>query len=494
MLGCVGLASYFIYNQYYSDSKTIKKVELIPLKFQMEEPDAFVHPYENEPWYVQSFYRTCRMMYLSCLFLPVTLVSIVAGLTKNETIREYWLELLVKTLKNAGCTFQKFGQWLSMRPDMFPPDVIEAFAELRMDAPEHDMAHTKSEIKASFGKELDELFEHFEEKPVASGTIAQVHQARLRKEFALEGGKQDVAVKVRHPNVIWETFSDLDLVFKFVENSVSLIHMSFPFTEDDFRQCMQQQIDFNWEAYNLCKFTKYFDSDKKIQFPTISTDFLSASVLVESWMPGKPVCDWLESFGGMYKEKAETLKKEFTSTVQEQKSNLAKIVHGMAMKMFLRDNFMHGDMHGGNILMAEDGTLTVLDTGICTTIFEGSAPDFNVFLKSLVCGDVTDCTDVLLKFNTLPKDEVDIEGFRGAMQKTMNKFVSSPGTAPDGGMVDLGDLIGEILFNVQRNGVCLRSDIASSIQSMSICEGLIRMLDPKYDVCKNALPYFVRYC
>lgn len=270
--------------------------------------------------------------------------------------------------------------------------------------------------------------------------------------------------------------------------------MSFPFTEEDFRKCMQQQIDFKWEAYNLCKFTKFFDSEKEISFPKISMEFLSTSVLVESWMPGRPVVDWLENFGDMYSEKADQLKKEFDSKIQEQKSKLAKIVHGMAMKMFLRDNFMHGDMHGGNILMAEDGSLTVLDTGICTNIFPENAADFNVFLKSLVCGYTEDCTDVLLKFNTCPEEQADVEGFRAAMSKTMKKFVTSPGSAPGGGMVDLGDLIGEIMFNVQDNGVCLRSDIASSIQSMCICEGLIRGLDPSYDICRRSFPYFNKYC
>ena len=82
--------------------------------------------------------------------------------TKSETLREYWLDLLVSTLEKAGCTFQKFGQWLSMRPDMFPKDVIDALSKLRCEAPPHDMKHTRAEIVSSFGKELEEIFEFFD--------------------------------------------------------------------------------------------------------------------------------------------------------------------------------------------------------------------------------------------------------------------------------------------------------------------------------------------
>jgi len=483
-----GVACYY----YQSKPETTKDLEVIPLP--MEEPPNFVHPYEDEPWYKQMMYRTARVLYLSCLFTPCTLLGIAAMITKNSTLREYWLDILVSTLECAGCTFQKFGQWLSMRPDMFPADVINALSKLRMEAPSHEMSHTRKEIKASFGKELEDIFEFFDPEPVASGTCAQVHRARLRADYALENGCQDVAVKIRHPNVIWETFADLDLVFKFVENSVNLVHMTFPFGQEDFRELMQQQIDFKWEAYNLLKFNRLFGDEDLINFPEISLDFLSNSVLIESWMPGKPVVDMLESFGELYKDQAVALKGKFDEKIQAKKTKLAEIIHDMSMKMFLRDNFMHGDLHGGNVLVAEDGSLTVIDTGITTSILPDWQPKFGEFLKSLTVGDSERLTNTLLAFHEGEVSEENERNFRIDMEKTTKKFTGSiPGYAPDGGMVDLGDFIGEIMFNLANHSVHLRSDIAASIQSMSISEGLIRMLDPDYDVCKRSYPYFLKY-
>merc|ERR1719192_1927909 len=176
----------------------------------------------------------------------------------------------------------------------------------------------------------------------------------------------------------------------------------------------------------------------------------------------------------MYKDQAEAFKGKFSNKVKEQKAKLARIVHDMSMKMFLRDNFMHGDLHGGNVLLAEDGSLTVIDTGITTSVLPDWAPRFNEFLKYVCIGDHVLLTDTLISFHQGDLAEENKVAFRAAMEQTTKKFVSSPGVAPGGGMVDLGDLLGEILFNLSTNEVHLRSDVAASIQSMSICEGLIR--------------------
>lgn len=486
----LGITSCFGYI-HYSDWKQSEPFELVPLA--MPEPAEFIHPYDSEPWYKQMLYKAARMLYLGWIFAPVSILSVVMLCTNSDKIREYWLELLVNTLEKAGCTFQKYAQICSMRPDMFPQDVIEALTKLRDHAPKHSMEHTKKEIKASFGKDIEEIFEFFEETPVASGTVAQVHAARLRPEYAMENGKVDVAVKIRHPNVIWETFADLDLVFKFTEQTVDIIHMAIPFSKQEFKKCMQQQIDFKWEAYNMLKFDRFFASEDEVQFPKISLEFLSDAVLVESWMPGKSVHDMFDSFGEKFKESAEAFKTEFDEGLAEKKVRLAGIVHEMCMKMFLRDNFMHGDLHGGNILISQDGSLTVLDTGIITSVKPDFAPRFGTFLRSLTMGDREGVTSTLLEFRNSENTEEELGIFVNRMENTMNKFVAKPGVAPGGGMVDLGDLLGEIMFNLSDNGIRLRSDVAASIQSMSISEGLIRMLDPEFDVCKKSLPFMVKY-
>ena len=95
----------------------------------------------------------------------------------------------------------KFGQWISMRPDMFPRDLCEMCANLRQNAPTHEFHLTRDMIRESFGMEVEEIFEKMDRMPVASGCVGQVYRARLRDEYVLANGDRDVAVKIRHPSV-----------------------------------------------------------------------------------------------------------------------------------------------------------------------------------------------------------------------------------------------------------------------------------------------------
>lgn len=125
----------------------------------------------------------------------------------------------------------------------------------------------------------------------------------------------------------------------------------------------------------------------------------------------------------------------------------------MCMKMFLRDNFMHGDLHGGNILIANDGSLAVLDTGITTSLLDEINPKFGKFLHDLTIGDHESLATILLDFHNGKLHNIDRKGFRLKMKQIIQKHVGHPGKNPEGGMVDLGDMLGEIMFNLQYFGV-----------------------------------------
>jgi len=152
-------------------------------------------------------------------------------------------------------------------------------------------------VKESFGLEIEEIFSEFDEVPIASGTVAQVHRAKLRPEFAKtsdlydkDGSKAEyVAVKVRHPHVLEETFLDVDIIWSFVRLTNVL---TVPFGKDEFLAQLQRQIDFKFEAHNLRQFADNFKSEVlagKLWFPAVSSSLASASVLVESWCPGRLV-------------------------------------------------------------------------------------------------------------------------------------------------------------------------------------------------------------
>eukprot|EP00286_Rhodomonas_abbreviata_P010390 CAMPEP_0181334050 /NCGR_PEP_ID=MMETSP1101-20121128/26037_1 /TAXON_ID=46948 /ORGANISM="Rhodomonas abbreviata, Strain Caron Lab Isolate" /LENGTH=557 /DNA_ID=CAMNT_0023443969 /DNA_START=297 /DNA_END=1970 /DNA_ORIENTATION=- len=498
-----GLALYAAANHYgisVADIINPPKREAIDLsKLEIPKPpdNDNEHPFMKRSWFFRAMFVLKRAVYLVAIFTPFAAVSMYLAVMPDDKLRTYWLNMMVTTLETAGCSFMKFGQWLSMRPDLLPQDVIEALARLRNDAPSHDFAHTRRAIKDSFGKEIEEIFEVFEETPVASGTIAQVHRAVLRPEHVQEGGSREVAVKVRHPHVIKESYIDTRLLFDALDIVGTVLQLSSPFDKDSFNRALQRQVDLQWEAYNLQLFNWNFKGEEFIKFPRVASHLVSQSVLTETWVNGKVVqdifCEVGENFIAI-EHKAEATLKKFSDTVMAHKKKLAKVVFDMNMKMFLRDNYVHGDLHGGNLMAADDGTLAVFDAGLTTALKADIAEPFGYFLHAICTGSTDKVVDKLILFNEVPREKIDVPAFREDVRKRMGIYVGDDGMhSPAGGAINMGELIGCILNSMQVHKMRLRGDVAVTMMTMAISESLIRQLDPEFDVVKNALPYFVRF-
>ncbi len=192
----------------------------------------------------------------------------------KERVR-LWFQWMASQMTAAGCTMQKFGQWISMRPDVFAPELIDAVSHLREHAPAHSYEQSRASFKESFGKEIEEVFDSFDSKPIASGTIAQVHHGVLKPEYAFDNGTREVAVKIRHPNVLAETWFDGWLVMKIMPIIAWFgPSLGMPFKMDTFHQILHKQVDFNWEAYHLSVFAHNFATEiadaKKLQAARIA--------------------------------------------------------------------------------------------------------------------------------------------------------------------------------------------------------------------------------
>lgn len=517
------------------------------------EVDEFIHPFDDSSFIWKVYFRTKRFLYLFAVFLPCVTVGGICKLTGSDELRALSLELLVKAFESAGCGLMKFGQWLSMRPDMLAPDVILALSSLRQDTPCHSLEHTRAMLRESFGLDIEAVFEEFDPVPVASGTVAQVHRARLREEYAikadirLQNGElaRDVAVKVRHPNVIAETWCDVDLIYTFIQATDFL---TIPFKKDDFLNTLQRQVDFKREAQNLLQFGENFKKETRngsISFPIVSVGMLSNCILLESWAGGCSVSTILTKVGAEVKEGmtrigqttsaamdsvdhfadeivdtissgADDIVGSISSGVSQTRRELAETLFDVSIKMFLRDNLAHGDLHAGNVMFDEAlEQCTIIDAGLTTSLEEDWVrKDFGRFLQALCTGDVEEILGKIVTFHV----DVDTDqnasgvacGFASSdpeakalalanlnkdVKATVDLWVDPNGAvqAPDGGPILLGDLVGALMFSMQRNGVCLRSDVASSLMTMAITEGLVRSLDPDFDLVKKAMPYFVRY-
>lgn len=165
----------------------------------------------------------------------------------------------------------------------------------------------------------------------------------------------------------------------------------------------------------------------------------------------------------------------------------------MTVKMYLRDNYIHGDLHGGNLMYSldpRDDRVIVLDAGLTTALERDWASPFGYLLHALSTGDADKVAEKLIQFNqgTTPVDNVAV---RHDIRERMLEYMPEGGGGA--GSVNMGSMIGEILCTLQKHGISLRGDVALTIVTMSISEGLIRQLDPEFDIVRRSLPYFVKF-
>lgn len=212
-----------------------------------------------------------RGIYLTALFTPVLLSS---PLVFNWGMcRPQWLLLLRWTLEKAGPAFIKWGQWGSTRPDLFPRDVCAALEALQSNAPSHAPALSVDMVEAAFNRPLRELFSAWEAQPIASGSIAQIHRARLSPQAAASCGVAPgtlVAVKVRHPGVeslMAQDFVLMDRAARLAGQLPGLKSLRLDESVRQFGGPLQEQLDLSVEAQHLSKFARNFRSWRNVKFP-----------------------------------------------------------------------------------------------------------------------------------------------------------------------------------------------------------------------------------
>eukprot|EP00277_Geminigera_cryophila_P010000 CAMPEP_0179407794 /NCGR_PEP_ID=MMETSP0799-20121207/1720_1 /TAXON_ID=46947 /ORGANISM="Geminigera cryophila, Strain CCMP2564" /LENGTH=196 /DNA_ID=CAMNT_0021179153 /DNA_START=30 /DNA_END=617 /DNA_ORIENTATION=- len=173
----------------------------------------------------------------------------------------------------------------------------------------------------------------------------------------------------------------------------------------------------------------------------------------------------------------------------------------MTIKMYLRDNYIHGDLHGGNLLYSTDPLderVFVLDAGLTTALERDWAAPFGYMLHALTLGNADRVAEKLLMFN-INSAPVNHPAFTAELRHVMNIYMKDGKNASNDGQgagskpVNMGAMMGHVLMVLQKHQVSLRGDVAMTIVTMSISEGLIRQLDPEFDLVRRSIPYFVRF-
>ncbi|KAJ4807729.1 Protein kinase superfamily protein [Rhynchospora pubera] len=410
-----------------------------------------------------------RSMYLALLFTPSIVMAPLADRFDGH-FRQTWLHVVRRTLEKAGPAFIKWGQWAATRPDLFPADLCSELSKLHTKAPAHSFAYTKRSVEKSFGRKISDIFEEFEEEPVASGSVAQVHRARLKNSKHMT-----VAVKVRHPGVgeaIRRDFNIINAVAKISNCIPTLRWLRLDESVQQFAVFMMSQVDLAREAAHLSRFIYNFRRWKDVSFPRPVYPLVHPAVLVETYEHGESVSHYVDELEGH----------------DRLKSALAHIGTHALLKMLLVDNFVHADMHPGNILVRvvrpkntkkSKPHVVFLDVGMTAELSSTDRVNLLEFFKAVALRDGRTAALSTLKLSknqNCPNPQAFIE--------EVEKAFTFWGT-PEGDAVHPAECMHELLDQVRRHKVNIDGNVCTVMVTTLVLEGWQRKLDPDYNVMQT---------
>jgi ubiquinone biosynthesis protein len=240
---------------------------------------------------------------------------------------------LREALDELGPTFVKFGQLLSMRPDVLPPDIIAELRGLQDDVRPFPFEQAEQVIEADLGNLLERLFLEFEPVPIAAASIGQVHQA------VLPNGRR-VAVKVQRPGAPRQIEADLALLYQAARIAKERVR-AFDFIDaralvDEFARSIRQELDYRLEGRNAEAFRRDFAGHPHVRIPRVYWSYTRPRVLTLEFLDGTQVADL----------------DPLTVTVDERRELAYRMTEAW-MTMIFRHGFFHGDPHPANILVLE---------------------------------------------------------------------------------------------------------------------------------------------
>ncbi len=257
---------------------------------------------------------------------------------------------LREMLDELGPTFVKFGQLLSTRPDLVPPDMIAELRKLQDEVSPFPIEDVERVVHAELGLTIERAFLDFEERPIAAASIGQVHRATLPNDA-------EVVVKVQRPTAPRQIESDLKLMASAArvvrERVRQLDFIDANELVDEFGRSIRLELDYQQEARNAETFRRNFAGDDRIAVPRVWWRYTTSRLLTLDRLHGVHIRDL-----------------DLDAWEAEDRRSLAYTMTDAWMTMIFRHAFFHGDPHPANILHLEDGRLGLVDFGLAGRLTE----------------------------------------------------------------------------------------------------------------------------
>lgn len=250
---------------------------------------------------------------------------------------------LREMLDELGPTFVKFGQLLSTRPDVVPPDIVRELKQLQDDVSAFPIEQVEEVIQQELELSVERAFLEFDPTPLAAASIGQVHRARLPNGA-------DVVVKVQRPDARTKIEADLELLYqasRIVRERVKALRfIDTVGLVDEFARSIRGELDYEREAANAERFKLNFASNPDVRVPNVHRPYSTRRVLTLDYLDG-----------------TELSHLDVDGWSMEQRRKLAYDMAEAWMEMIFRHGFFHGDPHPANIICLPDGPIGLIDFG-----------------------------------------------------------------------------------------------------------------------------------
>ena len=390
------------------------------------------------------------------------------------------IERLSRALQDLGPSYIKLGQLLATRPDIVGQEAAEDLKALQDRMPPFPMAQAKSVIEQELGGGVTTFFEELSE-PIAAASIAQVHKA-VRRPLVAKEADQDaaptahndnnrgaVAVKVLRPGIERDFQKDLDAFF-FAAHQVE--HWSVParrLRPVAFVQTLADstalEMDLRIEAAAASELAENTWDDTGFRVPKVDWERTSQRVLTLEWVNGIPIND------------IEALKKAKLDL-----PDLANRVIQAFLRQALRDGFFHADMHQGNLLVDEDGTLVAIDFGIMGRLDEASRRFMAETLFGFLMRDYKRVADVHFEAGFVARSHA-----RDAFAQAL-RAIGEPIFDRDAEDISMAKLLTQLLQTTDTFDMRMQPQLVLLQKTMVVVEGVARNLDPHHNIWEAARP------
>lgn len=387
--------------------------------------------------------------------LSKNIIKIERGLSTPVKVR--------KVLEELGPTFIKFGQLVSMRPDLIPEEYIRELEKLQDEVPTEKTETIIKIIENELGMSVAALFDEFDQRPLAAGSLSQVHRAILNETGEL------VAVKVRRPGIGEQIKTDLAILEWFAEaaqkNFDEFKNYNLPEFVQELRQTIMRELDFEREARNMAEFRRLMFGYDTITSPSVFMRYSTKRVLTMELVEG---------------EKPNRLKAS-----PELRWKLADVILHTYTEMVFERGFFHADPHAGNVLVV-NGKLYLLDWGMTGRLTRNMRLMLLMVLVAVLESNEERVVKLTIKAfgvtgvnnrELLARDVLDlIEEFNGRISESKS----------------IGQLLINFINLFRRYQIAIPPQYVLVSRALLIAEGLSRILCPGIDAVAIIEPYVKR--